>query len=69
VKNDPIYKDKWGAIFGKLKKISNHMSIIGYNENYWAMNPQDKIAHHLPKQFNKVPLGHDCEDYRKDAGI
>ncbi len=39
------------------------MSTIGCNEDYLAMSPQDKIAHHLPK------LGHDCEVYRKDACI
>jgi hypothetical protein len=30
-------------------KIFDHISAIGQNEDYWAiMNPQDKVAHHLP---------------------
>jgi hypothetical protein len=39
MKNNLAYKDIWGAIFGKFKKIFYHISRTWQNEIYWAMSP------------------------------
>ncbi len=34
MRNGLTCKDKWGTIVGKFKKIFDHMSVIGQNEDY-----------------------------------
>jgi hypothetical protein len=41
--NDPTCKDKWGAIYGNLKKIHDYMGGVIHNEKYWNINPKDKF--------------------------
>ncbi len=48
LKNDLTYKRNWGTTFGEFKKIFYHVLGTWQNEDYWAMSPQDKVAHHLP---------------------
>jgi len=54
--------------FAKWSSLQRHMGInfdymlgIGHNENYWALNPQEKVAHHLPRHFgyNMYDMIHD----------
>jgi hypothetical protein len=48
MRNNLTCKDKSRAIAREFK-IFDHISTIGHNEDYWAiMNPQNKVAHHLP---------------------
>ncbi len=54
MRNGLACKDKWGSIYGRFKKISNHISRTSWNENHCDMNVDDKISHHLPWLFNKI---------------
>jgi hypothetical protein len=54
MRNGLTYKDKWGSIFGKFKKIFDHISRTNQNENHCVMSLRDKISHHSPWHFSKI---------------
>jgi hypothetical protein len=50
--NGPTYKDKWELISSEFKGIFDYMLRTIHNENDWTLNIQDKVALHLPHNFD-----------------
>lgn len=53
VPNDPTCKDIWSMISSNFKNIFDFMMGIGQNQDYWAMNAQEKNKVQLPHNFRK----------------
>ncbi len=53
VPNDPTCKEKWSMISSNFKKIFDFMMGTRQNQNYWAMNAQEKNKVQLPHDFRK----------------
>jgi len=45
--NNLACKNKWGLIIRYFKKVVDYMSRISHNQEYWTINPQEKVVFHL----------------------
>ncbi len=53
VPNDPACKDKWSMISSNFKKIFDLMTGTRQNQDYWAMNAQEKNKVQLSCNFKR----------------